>query len=348
MSSSMIYHLMIDRFAGADSRRKGRCFMGGNLQGIIHRLDYLFDTLGMDGIMLTPFYRSKAYHGYHILDYDAVDPHFGTWEDVELLVRLVHERGKTITADFVANHCHVMSHLIHDHPDWFLIEPDGHWKGFAGIRSLPMFDTDNVEVREFLTSKILRLCELGFDNIRLDHATGPTYDFWRHVIAVVKKQYPSVKLIGEVWGKLDFVPRTKDYEANSVAFSPQEARQMEYIGILDGVLDFEYHDLMCAAVREPWRLRDPCKLIQQVEEHFAHYPADFDLWLFLDNHDLNRFLHECAGNKKLLRETIKFTKQWNRPFLYYYGTEKGYKNKRDIFDGRSYADEDVRHILKWK
>ena len=59
---------------------------------------------------------------------------------------------------------------------------------------------------------------LEFDNIRLDHATGPTYDFWRYVRKEVKKQYPSVKLIGEVWGSLGFVTRTKDYKANSVAF----------------------------------------------------------------------------------------------------------------------------------
>ena len=57
-STEMIYHLMIDRFAGANSRRKGRCFKGGNLQSVIHRLDYIFGTLDMDGIMLTPFYQS--------------------------------------------------------------------------------------------------------------------------------------------------------------------------------------------------------------------------------------------------------------------------------------------------
>ncbi len=102
------------------------------------------------------------------------------------------------------------------------------------------------------------------------------------------------------------------------------------------------------AAAEPWRLKDPTKLIKEIEAHFARYPEDFDLWLFLDNHDLNRFLYECAGNKKLLGEAIEFTKQWNRPFLYYYGTEKGYINKHDIFDGRPYADEDVRQIMKWK
>ena len=254
----------------------------------------------------------------------------------------------TITADFVANHCHVNSHLIQDHPDWFLRNPDGKWKGFDEYPSLPMFNTDNDEVRDFLTKRILKLCDVGFDNIRLDHATGPSYAFWHHVRKAVKGQYPKVKLIGEVWGKLDFVPRTNSYTVHEEAFSPQEACQMEYVGVLDGVLDFAYHDMMCGAVHEPWRLRDPTKLIKEFEAHFARYPSDFDLWLFLDNHDLNRFLRECAGNKKLLGEAVEFTKRWNRPFLYYYGTEKGYKNKRDIFDGRSYADEDVRQIMKWK
>lgn len=347
MSSMMIYHLMIDRFAGADSRHKGRCFKGGNLKALISRLGYI-KSLGMGGIMLTPFYHSRTYHGYHILDFDNVDPHFGTWDDVKELISVAYENGMTITADFVANHCHVNNHLVRDHPDWFLTNPDGGWKGFADIHSLPMFDTDNAEVRDFLTERMLKLCDLGFDNIRLDHATGPSYTFWQHVRKAVKSQYPKVKLIGEVWGTMDFVPRTKSYVANAKEFSPQEARQLEYVGVLDGVMDFAYHDIMCGAVHEPWRLREPTKLIKEIEAHFARYPNDFELWLFLDNHDLNRFLHECAGNKKLLGEAIEFTKQWNRPFLYYYGTEKGYKNKRDIFDGRAYADEDVRQIMKWK
>lgn len=342
----MIYHLMIDRFAGVSGRRKGRCFKGGNLHDIIPRLDYI-QSLGMTGIILTPFYRTAAYHGYHVTRYDEVDPHFGTWDDVRSLVAECHSRGMTVTADFVANHCHRTSHLIRDHPDWFIHNTDGSFKCFAGLRDLPMFDTDNPEVCQFMTRHLLRLCELGFDHIRLDHATGPTYSFWQNIRQSLKSQYHGVKLIGEVWGSMDFVPRTVAYEANAARFTAQEARQLEYVGVLDGVLDFAYQEMMCAAVREPWRLKNTCELETAVKAHFARYPANFDLWLFLDNHDLNRFLRVCAGNKRLLHDAIAFTQQWDNTFLYYYGTEKGFTNKKDIFGGEKYADENVRQIMKF-
>ena len=87
-----IYHIMIDRFAGCDLKREGRCFKGGNLQGIMKKLDYI-QSLGCNGILLTPFYKTNEYHGYHILDYEQVDEHFGTWEDVRQLIAAVHRRG---------------------------------------------------------------------------------------------------------------------------------------------------------------------------------------------------------------------------------------------------------------
>ena len=111
MSAPFIYHIMIDRFAGCDPKRKERCFKGGNLKGIIGKLDYI-QALGCTGILLTPFYKTNEYHGYHITDYEQVDEHFGTWDNVAGLVKAVHKRGMTITADFVANHCHISNPVV--------------------------------------------------------------------------------------------------------------------------------------------------------------------------------------------------------------------------------------------
>ncbi len=80
--------------------------------------------------------------------------------------------------------------------------------------------------------------------------------------------------------------------------------------------------------------------------HFARYPPGFQLWVFLDNHDLNRFLFECDGDKTLFDEGVEFSKQWGMPWLMFYGTEKGFTNKQTIFDGTPYADERVRMCLK--
>lgn len=163
----------------------------------------------------------------------------------------------------------------------------------------------------------------------------------------VKAKFPNVRLIGEVWGKLDFKPHNYiRYFLNKLRYDTQEARQLEYVGILDGVLDFRYQQFVCEAVHREKAIVNNRKLQEEVKLHFARYPTGFQLWLFLDNHDLNRFLFECGGDKTLLKEGIAFSKQWGMPYLMFYVTEKELTNENSIFDGTPYADERVRMCLK--
>lgn len=348
MEDIQIYHIMIDRFFPTNAEFAEREFNGGNINGIIEKLDYI-QALGMNGIMLTPFYQTNEYHGYHIINYEKVEPHFGTWDDVEQLIQEVHKRKMMIVADFVPNHCHITNSLYADgkHKEWFLFDRHGIVKGFSGLDFLPMFNTDNVEVLQYFIEKALKLCEIGFDAIRLDHASGPTYNFWKKFMGVLKKYYPNVQIIGEVWGKLDFKPKNPfRYYKNKLLYSAQEARQMEYIGVLDGVLDFRYHELMLNALKYNKGIKNNKKLKRSIIRHFANYPANFKLWLFLDNHDLNRLVFECKGDVEMFHDVINYTKQWRRTFLTYYGTERFMSNDIDIRQ-MPYGDELVRNSMVW-
>lgn len=53
-----------------------RNFYGGDLQGVIDKMDYLQD-LGVQVIYLNPVFVSPSNHKYDIQDYDYIDPHFG-------------------------------------------------------------------------------------------------------------------------------------------------------------------------------------------------------------------------------------------------------------------------------
>jgi len=78
----------------------------GDLRGIIQRLDYLSDTLGVEAIWLSPFYPSPmADFGYDVADYTNVDPIFGDLDDFDELVRRAHDRDLKIIVDYVPNHC---------------------------------------------------------------------------------------------------------------------------------------------------------------------------------------------------------------------------------------------------
>ena len=77
----------------------------GDLQGVISRLDYL-EQLGIDGIWLSPVQASpQVDNGYDISDYCAIDPMFGTMEDMEQLICEAKKRGISIILDLVLNHC---------------------------------------------------------------------------------------------------------------------------------------------------------------------------------------------------------------------------------------------------
>ena len=85
----------------------------GDLRGIISRLDYL-QRLGIDGIWLSPVCQSpQVDNGYDISDYCAIDPMFGTLEDMQELIDEAAKRNITIIMDLVLNHC------SDQHP-WFL------------------------------------------------------------------------------------------------------------------------------------------------------------------------------------------------------------------------------------
>jgi len=351
MSNNLfIYHTLIDRFAGCNPKRKGRCFKGGNLRGIIKKLDYI-QSLGCNGILLTPFYKTNEYHGYHITDYEQVDEHFGTWDDVRELVDKAHLRGMTIAADFVANHCHISNPLVKEHPDWFKKKRNGEPKCFYGIEYLPEFNLDKAGARRYMTERMKYLCSLGFDAIRLDYAKGPSLNSWRSVREEIKNDFPKVLLIGEILGPPNgkHLPEKIAHQVKEGKISRQEAWQLCYVDILDGVLDFEYQSLMCKAAKSAVRITGNKVLETAVAKHFERYAAhpDYQLWLLLDNHDFNRFLYECDGDVELLKEAIAFSYAQNYPYLFYYGTEKGMTHQSDRFNGEPFADEQVRECMQW-
>ena len=76
----------------------------GDLKGITSRLDYIAD-LGVDVIWLSPVYQSpQDDNGYDISDYEAIDPIFGTMDDMDELLAEAHKRGIKVIMDLVVNH----------------------------------------------------------------------------------------------------------------------------------------------------------------------------------------------------------------------------------------------------
>ncbi|MCM4160210.1 alpha-amlyase [Antarcticibacterium flavum] len=134
-----IYFLLTDRFNNADPSNDVnfgrnletgvlRGFEGGDFKGITHKINEgYFNDLGVNAIWMTPVVeqihgatdegtgRTYGYHGYWTKDWTAIDPNFGTREDLQDLVTAAHENGIRILLDAVINHT---GPVTEEDPQW--------------------------------------------------------------------------------------------------------------------------------------------------------------------------------------------------------------------------------------
>ena len=186
--SARIYHLLIDRFNGGWQipPKSENVFCGGTLQGVTEKLDYIKE-LGFNAVMLSPIFKSANYHGYHTLNFDEVDPHYGTWEDYQQLLDQAHDKGMRIICDFVPNHCWYQAPVFEasllknggKHRDWFWYknEDSDEFESFLGFGDLPKFNLKNPEVADFMIERAEKLVRMGVDAFRIDHALGQPHEF---------------------------------------------------------------------------------------------------------------------------------------------------------------------------
>jgi cyclomaltodextrinase / maltogenic alpha-amylase / neopullulanase len=110
VKDAVFYQIFPDRFATSsrlqkpsnlepwDSRPTVRGFKGGDLHGVLEKLDYLQD-LGINAVYLNPVFKSAANHRYHTYDYFSVDPLLGGNESLRALLDEAHGRGTRICVD---------------------------------------------------------------------------------------------------------------------------------------------------------------------------------------------------------------------------------------------------------
>ncbi|MCQ2192656.1 MAG: alpha-amylase family glycosyl hydrolase [Paludibacteraceae bacterium] len=357
IDNARIYHILVDRFSGNKQLKNENKFLGGTLNGITERLDYI-QELGYNALWLSPICTSRNYHGYHITDFEQVDPHFGTLDDLKRLIEIVHSHGMHIVTDFVPNHCdftHPFFTEAKSHPgsryrNWFYFNANGTYKSFLNFDELPKLNLDFHEARDYMTDVAKYWCGLGFDGLRIDHIIGPSFAFWRYWMKEMKQAFPKKVFFGEAWGigidtTLMATTHLKNIWHKQHHGISQEELQRDYVGELDGILDFRYRDILLSHIAKGERILDNRQLEKEVRHHFARYPRGFKLFLFLDNHDTNRILFECKGDRTLVDEAIFFSQQQGKPFILYYGTEAGMTHKESIFSGKLFADLAVRECL---
>ncbi len=177
----------------------------GNFKGVEAGLDRLHD-LGVTILWLMPVHplgqvKKKGTVGsaYAVQDYMAVNPSYGTKQDLKNLVASAHQKGFKVIIDIVANHTSWDSVLLKQHPDWFkhdaqgsVIPPNPDWTDVAGL------DYRNQPLRTYMTDMLKYwLKEFDLDGFRCDVAGEVPTDFWENARVELEKIKPDIVMLAE-------------------------------------------------------------------------------------------------------------------------------------------------------
>jgi len=358
--NDIIYHILIDRFAGYKSKDRWDepIFLGGNIKGIINKLPYL-NELGVTTIWISPFYKTSAYHGYHITDFYEVDPHFGTKKDIHLLIKKTHELNMKIIADFVPNHCSKSHPYFIDaqknktspYRKWFYFTDwPNTYQCFLSITDLPKLCLEEQSVSDHIIEAALYWLSFGFDGYRLDHVIGPSNHFWNKFVKRIKKQYPDTILIGEAWMQGIRFHELKTVKMNGKIWkwlrgNSSDTLLKTYTNILDGVLDFHIQQLIKDYICN--KESSKISLMKNIHKHYGKYSSSDLLPTFLDNHDMDRFLFTCSNDISKLKKAARLQFSLDQPAIIYYGTEIGMGQKDSIWSRKSHGDILAREPMCW-
>lgn len=333
---SIVYQIFPDRFCNGDKANDPentltwgekvttRSMFGGDLQGIIDKLDYI-EELGVNLLYLTPVFLSTSNHKYNTADYYQIDPAFGDIDKAKELVRKCHERGIRILFDAVFNHSGDDFFAFEDvvrngensrYKDWFFInefpvdKEKVNYLTFANnVWAMPKLNTENPEVIEYLL-KVAEywIKEVGIDGWRLDVCDEVDHKFWREFRKTVKKANPEAIIIGEIM-----------HEATAWLRGDQ----------LDSIMNYPVKHLSIDFFAK--RTIDAEQFSNGLTSNRVIYmnKINMNMMNLIGSHDTARFLFECGEKVERLKLAAAFQFTYiGMPYIYY-GDEAGMTGDND-------------------
>lgn len=374
VKDAIFYQIFPDRFAKSnrlpdvgfepwDSAPTHHGFKGGDLYGVIEKLDYLQD-LGINAIYFNPVFASASNHRYHTFDYYNVDPLLGGNDALKKLLNAAHKRNIRVILDGVFNHAsrgfwqfhHVLeSGAASPYKDWFHFDEERlkgrkHWGAYPSqheqkllgqedsltaigyrawwnLPALPKFNTNTPAVREFLFNVAEYWIKFGIDGWRLD-VPGEIDDdeFWREFRRRVRAVNPDAYIVGEIW-----------HEAQRWLQGDQFDAVMNYLFTAASLSFFAGSHLNMEVIQHAGGIKD--RVHHMFANHFANevdrilslYPQDitYAQLNLLDSHDMPRFLSCASGDKNSLKLAWLFLMTMPGAPCIYYGDEVGVDGGHD-------------------
>ncbi len=199
---------------------------------------------------------------YSVRDYLAVNPEYGTKQDLTDLVKKAHELGMKVIVDWVANHTSWDNPLITQHPDWYkkdaagnIIPPVKDWTDVAGL------DYSKPGLSKYMTDALAYwIKEADIDGYRCDVAGMVPVTFWHDAIPELKKIKPVFML------------------------AEDESPKMHDTGYFDATYSWEVYHMM-NEIYKGHKTAD--KFDSLLADEAKRFPKDAYRMRFTTNHDEN-------------------------------------------------------------
>ena len=330
LQEAVAYQIFVDRFCNGDESNDPpniltwgddvdkTSMFGGDIQGIIDKLDYLKD-LGVDLVYLTPIFKSSSNHKYNTADYYKIDSQFGDLEKVKELVSKCHQRDMKIVLDAVFNHSGADFFAFEDvlknqekskYKDWYFIDSfpvyleRANYYTFAdNVATMPKFNTANEEVKSYLLNVAKYwIDEIGIDGWRLDVCDEVDHNFWRGFKEIVKNHKKEAVVIGEIM-----------HEASSFLKGDQ----------LDGIMNYPFKGALVDFFGNRTIDVKAFDNILSINRNVYMDSITRQMWNLIGSHDTQRFLTECNDKVERMKLAIVFQFSYIGVPYIYYGDEVG-------------------------
>lgn len=328
-------------------------YKGGNLWGVIDKLDYLKD-LGITALYFTPIFRSASNHRYHTHDYYQVDPLLGGNEAFDALLDAAHQRGLKVVLDGVFNHASrgffFFNDILENGPhspwlDWFKIKDwplsayDGNlpanYESWIDYRALPKFNHDNPAVREYIMQVGEYWLKQGIDGWRLDVPDCvETPGFWEEFRERVKAVNPDAYIVGEI--AFDATQWLDGKQFDGVMNYPFGRATSAFI--VGDRVDMD----VVPSFYKPYPSLDAADYATEINELLARHPWEIQLTQLnlLDSHDTARLLAIANGDRTSVKlATLLLFTYPGTPNLFY-GDEIGINGGHDPDARRGFPREE--------
>ena len=298
----------------------------GNFEGVRRDLRRIKD-LGVDIIWLMPIHpigekcrKGRMGSPYAIKDFRAVNPDFGTEEDLRRLVNDAHGLGMRVIIDVVYNHTSPDSVLAVSHPEWFYHKSDGS----LGNRIGEWYDVVDLDYRkqELWDYQIDTLKKWAgiVDGFRCDVASLIPLEFWLRARRKVAEVNPKCLWLAESIHRSFLI----DCRANGIPASSDA----ELYQAFDICYDYDVFDGFSDYLTGHGSLDHYARVISSQE---AIYPANYVKLRFLENHDQPR-AHYMIPDARALRNWTAFSFFEKGTALVYAGQEIGESHLPELFE----------------